>query len=285
MTDDLSINKDFCLSFPFIEKNIPWFTIIIACYNKQHVIAKTVSLLKKSGLNQKIILIDDRSTDDTLLEIKKISDIEIIENKENIGWGASNNVALNRVETEYVVFMDADFFVGTYGWLISWYLNNSYKNNVGESGELHYGDVLSFDKIYNHLLLQPWINNGSLFSKKVLNKDKDKDTFDHICGNYKIFKTDIIKKIGGFSNSNFAPCVEVEISFRAKANGYNIDSYRIPYRQTTCEEMTCDMINKKYEDMDDILEQQKKMYIKDNKLIGLLYNPINSFPNESMFYS
>lgn len=283
MYTELPINRDFCLTFPYIEKNVPKFTIVIACYNKQRIIGKTVSLLQRAGINQKIVLVDDNSTDKTLEEIKKIKDVLVVENKTNLGWGRTNNKGLEFVDTEYVVFMDADFLVGTYGWLISWYLNNKHKENIGESGEFNYGNVLGFDKIYDHVVSQPWMQNQNEYAKRVLTKVYDMDTCAHICGNYKIFKTDFIRKIGGFSDNMFPPCVEVEISLKVKYHGYKIDNYRIPFRQTTDKFLPDDIVNSKYEMMDSILEQQRKMLINGDKILGLLYNPVDYYLDQAVF--
>src|SRR5690625_4858652 len=87
---------------------------IIPCYNSQKYITKTI----KSVLNQtikplEIILINDKSTDNTLQILKdfgtKYDDlIRIIDLKENKGSSFARNYAVQYASGDYVFFMDSD---------------------------------------------------------------------------------------------------------------------------------------------------------------------------------
>ncbi len=279
------INKNFPLSIPFIKENFPKFSIIISCYNKENIISKTVDLLQEADIIQKIILVDDGSTDNTLKEIKNIQNVDIIVNDKNMGWGYSNNKALEKIDTEYSVFMDADCFIGTYGWLITWYLLNR-ENNNGESGELHYSNVLlNVDYLYNHLMNQKWVHSNTPFSNKVIEKNNNIDIVGHIGGNYKIFKTKTLKEVGGFSNSPRPVCVEFEISLRMKFYNYNLIPYRIPNRLTALKGESLDATNNKYLLMKESINYQKKIFLNNNNINGLCYNISNYFPSESIYYA
>jgi len=273
------INKNYKLTVEDIAKSFPYFTIVIGCYNKQNIIGKCVELLQLAGLNQKIILIDDASTDGTFNEIKEIPNVHVIKNDTNIGWGASNNKALALVDTKYVVFMDADCFVGSFGWLINWYLLAQNKNNIGESGEFHYCKSLyDMPYIYDHLIIQPW--------NKKINKSKNSiEDIGHIGGNYKIFETDIIKKLGGFSDSRDAACVEVTVSLKIKASGYELMPYRMSDRLTVLKGDPINVINQKYEQMKHSIIKQKSILIDNGVISGFINNPINLVFDKSIYSS
>ena len=67
-------------------------SVIIPCYNSEYYISnnlnKIYTFLKKKKLKSEIVCINDGSTDNTLLILKKLKkkfNIKIINNKNNIG--------------------------------------------------------------------------------------------------------------------------------------------------------------------------------------------------------
>ena len=87
-------------------------SIIIPCYNEKEHLPKLISLVKKSPVEDKeIILVDDGSKDGTTELIK--SDLESKVNKviyhlQNMGKGASIRSALKHVTGDMVIIQDAD---------------------------------------------------------------------------------------------------------------------------------------------------------------------------------
>jgi len=274
-----SINLPIKKDISFI---IPKFCIVISCFNKRDIIFHHVNLLKKSFIkDHRIIIVDDKSTDDTKNIIENVQNVELIINEHNLGWGDSNNKALNIVNEEYVIFMDADFFIGTFGWIENWYLFQKQFQNIGESGELHYcNSLFNVPNVYNHLTNQSWIINDNNVCKDILNKNSSFESTVHVGGSFKIFKTSILKNIGGFSN-HFSPvCVEVEISIRIKSLGFEILPYRVPYRWIIVRGDSNDIIIKESKKMEFLIEYQKKEFEKSG---SLFYNPINYLGNQ-VFY-
>ena len=92
-------------------------TVVITSYNSADYINKSIeSVLKQSITVKKIIIIDDYSLDFKFLENKiyKIQkkytnvNFELIRNKSNKGPGFSRNFAWNKVDTEFIAFLDSD---------------------------------------------------------------------------------------------------------------------------------------------------------------------------------
>lgn len=89
-------------------------TVIIPCYNASQYIDKCIeSLARQTYSSYKVILVDDKSTDDTyqhLLHIKSVRDIDItvIQNKVNCGPAASRNNGILLSNTKYIAFCDSD---------------------------------------------------------------------------------------------------------------------------------------------------------------------------------
>ena len=74
-----------------------FFSYVIPCHNSEKNILKCLESLKKNNFQDEIILIDDKSTDNTIktiLNYKKknqIKNIKIITNSQNLGPGLSRN--------------------------------------------------------------------------------------------------------------------------------------------------------------------------------------------------
>ena len=92
-------------------------TAIITTYNSASYINKTLeSVFNQTIKIEKIIIVDDCSFDFNQLEKnineikvnKKNISVELIKNKENKGPGFSRNVAWDKVNTEYIAFLDSD---------------------------------------------------------------------------------------------------------------------------------------------------------------------------------
>lgn len=86
--------------------------VIIPCYNSEKTLEKTIkSVINQKNLN-KIIIINDKSTDKTLeiaQNLKKEYNIIQIENMyENSGPGKSRNWGALQSNSEYIAFLDSD---------------------------------------------------------------------------------------------------------------------------------------------------------------------------------
>lgn len=88
-------------------------TIIIPAYNAEKTIRRTLnSLEKQTNKNFKYVIVNDGSTDQTRLEIEKLmSDLSfnvLVVDKENEGVISARYTALQYVDTEFVLGVDAD---------------------------------------------------------------------------------------------------------------------------------------------------------------------------------
>lgn len=91
-------------------KNIK-FSIIICGYNIEQYVGKAIkSILKQTYKDYEIILVNDGSVDNTLLEMKKYEsdNVIVIDNKKNLGLGASRNIGVEMAEGEYILYLDGD---------------------------------------------------------------------------------------------------------------------------------------------------------------------------------
>lgn len=86
-------------------------SIIIPNFNNSNLIEQCVESIG-SFENIEVIIIDDKSTDNSSVILKKIKDkfkdIKIIYNKENLGLGLTRNIGIKESTGDYIMFLDAD---------------------------------------------------------------------------------------------------------------------------------------------------------------------------------
>ena len=88
-------------------------TVIVPCYNVESYLQKSLnSLLNQTIKNFKVIMVEDKSTDNTKSILEKYSrkydNFTAIYNEENVGLGQARNKGLEHCNTKYVSFLDSD---------------------------------------------------------------------------------------------------------------------------------------------------------------------------------
>jgi len=95
----------------------PLLSIIVPAYNCENLISVCINSLINQTLARElyeIIIVDDKSTDNTLLEIAKYGvykNIKIIKNPINLRQGGARNNGLKNSSGKYIMFVDADDWV------------------------------------------------------------------------------------------------------------------------------------------------------------------------------
>ena len=92
-------------------------SIVITAYNVEQYIAKSIISAMQEGVDE-IIIVEDKSTDNTLNVIKEIKehsksniDIHVIINEENIGAGLSRRRGIEHCKNEYILLLDGDDYL------------------------------------------------------------------------------------------------------------------------------------------------------------------------------
>jgi len=91
-------------------------SVIIPIYNASKYLSLCLdSIVSQTYKNIEIILVDDKSTDNSLALLKKYKEkhknIKIIKLKENDGVSHARNVGLDKATGDYIFFIDSDDFV------------------------------------------------------------------------------------------------------------------------------------------------------------------------------
>jgi len=201
-------------------KKWPKVTIIIPAYNEEGRISHTIDAVKhldypKNKLN--VVIINDASTDNTLMEIKKsikgMKNVIVINNKKNIGKAASMNKALSIINTPFFVTLDADSYPERDA------LKHLVRKYYSEPQNLAaVTSRIRIDRYNSHLGKLQWIEyNLMMLSTRIFNRINAQYVTP---GPFSLFKTDIIKKINGFDTRNLTE--DQEIAYRLHLYGYRI---------------------------------------------------------------
>ena len=99
--------------------------VIVVTYNAMHWAEKCFTSLRSSSIQSDVIVVDNGSTDGSQDYIRThFPEVELIENKENLGFGRANNIGLQKAlddkyEYAYLLNQDAWVFPDTFEKLIA----------------------------------------------------------------------------------------------------------------------------------------------------------------------
>jgi len=168
--------------------NPPIVTVYITNHNYGEYINQAIqSVLDQSFQDFELIVIDDGSTDDSRLRIKKFENKEkikvIYQNKR--GLTISNNIALNQARGEYIIRLDADDYLD----------KNALKILLNEFDTEEIGMVFGDWYVINRA--------GEVISiEKRHNFTKDVSMYDQPAhGACTMFRTKYLREIGGYDES------------------------------------------------------------------------------------
>tara|TARA_B100000575_G_scaffold129297_1_gene103057 strand:- start:5534 stop:6229 length:696 start_codon:yes stop_codon:yes gene_type:complete len=194
-------------------------TAIVPFYNEEATIQNSIeNLLKVSQISQ-VILVDDCSTDSSLkiakAFLKRNNEILILQTTKNAGKGAAVRVALNSVNSEYVIVHDADLEYNPQDILPMLKVVENNKNIDVVLGSRFIGN-----KTRRNIYLRTFFANkflSLLFS--ILNRRKVTD----VATCYKLIKSEIYQNIELTKNG-----FEYEIEILSKALEYSSDFAEVP---------------------------------------------------------
>lgn len=97
---------------------MPKISIVMPLYNKEKYVGKAIcSIMEQTFSDFELIIVDDGSTDESLVICSRFSTIDerirIISTK-NGGVSRARNIGLRAAIGEYVLFVDSDDYIGKY---------------------------------------------------------------------------------------------------------------------------------------------------------------------------
>ncbi len=201
------------------------FIIVLNWNGKEDTIECIRSLKNIDYSDHRIIVVDNDSKDDSVKDIKELfSDVEIIENKENLGFAGGNNVGIDFAVSngaDYILLLNNDTTVD------SVFLSELVK--VGDSDKKI---GLLGSKIYFHSDPERiWFAGGKVNCMKNSGSHIGLDEIDqaqydkirevgYLTGCCLLIKREVIENIEKLSEDYFLYYEDTDFSLRAKNSGY-----------------------------------------------------------------
>lgn len=209
---------------------MPTFAIAILNYNGIELLQKYLPIVAKHHPQKNIYIIDNASTDNSILWIKEnFPDIHIIQNAENYGFSKGYNEGLKHIQADYYVLMNNDIRT-TENWLmpiiqymeehsdvavcVPKLLDDKHPDTFEYAGACGgFIDVLGY----------PFCR-GRIF----LSLEKDAHQYDDISeifwgtGACMVVRSKVFWEVGGLDDDFFAHMEEIDLCWRIKNIGYKV---------------------------------------------------------------
>ncbi len=196
-------------------------TVIIPIYNEVNTCEEILRQVEKIPLDKQIIVIDDGSTDGSTEILRKIANIQLIQNGENRGKGAAVQMAIPFINGDYIILQDGDleYDPDDYKKLLEPLIKGEAEVVFGSrwlgkrnQWTFHYfGNRLI--TLFSNIINQRWIND--------------------MASCYKAIPADIFKSLKLKSNG-FG--LEAEITAKVFRHGYQVLEIPINYKRRTVSE-------------------------------------------------
>jgi len=213
-------------------------SVITVTWNSAKLIGEQIESVKNGcqNINFEEFVVDNASNDETVKIIKeKYPWVKLIENKENLGFAASNNIAANLSVGEFILFLNPDMRTekGSLDKIVSWMrvhreVGLASCRLVDENGVLNsdaqprrfpgLSDQLSIILKLPHIL--PSILDRYMF--KDFDADQEQEV-DSVRGSFMIIRREVFEKLGwAFDPRYFIWFEDVDICREVKKMGYKV---------------------------------------------------------------
>lgn len=204
-------------------------SIVIVNFNGGDFLIRCLKSLQnvKDEADLSIFVVDNVSSDGSFLKAKKLfPKLKYIQNKENIGFGAGNNVALKLVKDENILLFNPDNEIkeGVLTTMLDFMDQNpdvgvSTCKIVLENGLVDLTAHRGFPTPWASLLY--FLGEDSLYhlSKRDLNSIHEVDA---ISGAFFLTRKSVLEKVGLFDEDYFMYAEDIDLCYRIKQAGFKV---------------------------------------------------------------
>ncbi|MFH1833041.1 MAG: glycosyltransferase family 2 protein [Candidatus Levyibacteriota bacterium] len=212
-------------------------SIIILSYNTKDLILKCIDSIASQYKEQldkgelEIIVVDNASSDASASQISnlksQISNLELIENEENVGFSKGNNRGAKAASGKYLLFLNSDTEVldknllGMVGFLEKneklGILGAKLVNQNGKDQK----STGKFYTVFNTLLM---LFGGEKLGLLRASPSSFKNV-DWVSGAALMIRRDLLEKLNGFDEKIFMYMEDMELCYRIKENGFLVGFY------------------------------------------------------------
>lgn len=212
------------------DRNMPKISFVVLTYNSEaYIEALLNSLFKfhKEDIEKKtieIVIVDNNSSDKTLLLVEKFNNIKIVENKKNLGFSKGINLGVSMSSSEFVIVLNPDtkFESGNILNVIKLFEKDK---SIGVIGGKIVGRNGQKEKSAGRFLktFQVFLMALGLDELFGLRSSPSKLKYvDFVSGGFMILRRKIFEDLDGFDENLFMYIEDMEFCFRARKEGYKV---------------------------------------------------------------
>jgi glycosyltransferase involved in cell wall biosynthesis len=200
--------------------SFPLLTIGMVTYNQEELVSKAIeSVLNQSYTNFELLINDDCSTDNTWNVIQQYDDprIHAIRNETNVYQYLNRNKVIDRAKGKYLIFIDGDDLMYSFG--------------------VEYGiKILELNTdaaaVYTHFFRNNIIFPVKLTPREFVICQYFGNDFLGTALTAAVFKTEIVRKEGGFSNDYISSDIFLRLKISSKYPTIITDFFFAWWRET-----------------------------------------------------
>jgi GT2 family glycosyltransferase len=211
-------------------------SIIIVNYNVKFFLEQCLYSVQKSikGVETEIIVVDNNSTDDSILYLQSIfQQVVFIKNETNEGFAKACNKGLSYAKGKYILFLNPDtilaeeivikvvLFLDAHpdAGALGVRMIDGGGNFLKESKRSFPSPLTSLYKLFGLALLFP---RSKFFSRYHLGHLNEKENYevDVLAGAFMIIKKEVLDNIGSFDETFFMYGEDVDLSYRIQQAGF-----------------------------------------------------------------
>ena len=210
-------------------------SIIIVNWNSGKYITNCINSIFKMirNISYEIIVVDNNSTDDSVIEIKRLfPGIKLLVNSTNLGFSEANNIGARIANSSCLLFLNPDTIIKDGAVDRLYRCINEYDacgpKLIGENGKIQFMCARSFPSIvgtiYNMFLLERLFPNSRIFGKNLLSywDHFNSREVDCLSGACIMIRKEVFERISGFDESYLFYGEDLDLCYRVKKNGGNI---------------------------------------------------------------
>lgn len=202
-------------------------SVVILNYNVRYFLELCLKSVEASLVNMdaEIIVVDNQSTDDSCEMVKTLfPKVNLIENKENLGFSKGNNIGVVQAKGEYVCILNPDTVVAehTFKELLQF---ADLQSNLGILGCRLIDGQGKFLPESKRNVPKPMVAVKKMLglSKSYYVSNLDEKSVGHspvFVGAFMLLKRKIYHDVGGFDEDYFMYGEDVDLSYKVEKAGY-----------------------------------------------------------------
>ncbi|WP_417940027.1 glycosyltransferase family 2 protein [Flavobacterium sp. RS13.1] len=214
-------------------------SVIILNYNVRYFLEQCVLSVQEalSGIDGEIIVVDNNSDDDSCIMMKsRFPELQLIENKENLGFPRGNNIGVAQAKGKYICILNPDTVVAedTFVKILAFAEG---KKNLGIIGCKLIDGTGNFLPESKRGIPTPWVAFTKIFglyrvfpNQKLFNQyyaqhlsENETGKVDILVGAFMVMQRELYLETGGFDENCFMYADDIDLSYsvlQKKKNNY-----------------------------------------------------------------